>query len=201
MFYYLKGRAEVIDLTSAVVDCGGVGYLVYTTTSTLGKISASGGEMTLYTYVSVREDAFEIYGFADKGELAAFKLLIGVSGIGPKAGLSILSTLSPKNLSAAIMAGDAKSISRAPGVGAKTAARVILELKDKIAKEPEIDTSDVQGVPTFINDESRAKQGDVADTLLALGYTRGEISKIISKLDTSKPLEEMIKEALKLLMK
>lgn len=201
MFYYLRGRAQVIDLSSVVVDCGGVGYLVYTTSSTIGKVSAAGGgEILIYTYVSVREDAFEIYGFGDKAELTAFKLLIGVSGIGPKAGISILSTLSPGRLAAAVMSGDTKAISSAPGVGAKTAARVILELKDKIGKQ--IDTEgQTPEVTVVVSDESKEKQRDVSDTLLALGYTRSEISKIIPKLDMSKSLEDIIKEALRFLMR
>jgi Holliday junction DNA helicase RuvA len=201
MFYYLRGRAQVIDLSSVVVDCGGVGYLVYTTSSTIGKVSAAGGgEILIYTYVSVREDAFEIYGFGDKMELTAFKLLIGVSGIGPKAGISILSTLSPGRLAAAVMSGDAKAISSAPGVGAKTAARVILELKDKIGKQ--IDTEgQTPEVTVVVSDESKEKQRDVSDTLLTLGYTRSEISKIIPKLDMSKSLEDIIKEALRFLMR
>ncbi len=201
MFYYLKGNAQVIDLTSIVVDCGGVGYLVYTTSSTIGKVSGKNNEeILIYTYVSVREDAFEIYGFADKAELTAFKLLISVSGIGPKAGLSILSTLSPGKLAAAIMAGDAKSISAAPGVGGKTAARVILELKDKIGKQIDSD-GEVAEIPVVNNSEIKEKQRDVGDTLLALGYTRSEISKIMARLDMSKSLEDIIKDALRLLMK
>lgn len=201
MFYYLKGTAQVIDLSTIVVDCGGVGYLVYTTSSTIGKVSGSNnGEILIYTYVSVREDAFEIYGFGDKAELTAFKLLIGVSGIGPKAGLSILSTLSPGRLCAAIMAGDAKSISAAPGVGAKTAARVILELKDKIGKQIDTD-GEVPEVPVQTSNETKEKQRDVGDTLLALGYSRSEISKIIPKLDMSRGLEDIIKEALRYLMR
>ena len=156
--------------------------------------------MLIYTYVSVREDAFEIYGFADKAELDAFKLLIGVSGIGPKAGLSILSTLTPARLSAAIIAGDAKAISASPGVGKKTAERVILELKDKVGKTfsmPEEEST----VVASQNESAKEKQRDVSDTLLALGYTKSEISKVLGKIDSEKSLEDMIKDALKFLMK
>ena len=200
MFYYLKGNVEIIDMTSIVVDCHGVGYLVYASSSTIGKASTQEGEMLIYTYVSVREDAFEIYGFADEAELAAFKLLIGVSGIGPKAGLSILSTLTPSRLASAIMSGDSRAISAAQGVGKKTAERVILELKDKIGKTFAVE-ADEEEVPVKITESVKEKQRDVADTLLALGYTKSEISKILGKIDSEKSLEDMIKDALKLLMK
>ena len=200
MFYYLKGNAEVIDMSTLVVDCSGVGYLVYASASAIGKASTAKEEITVYTYVSVREDAFEIYGFADKSELDMFKLLISVSGIGPKAGLSILSTLSPSRLAAAIMSGDSKSISAAQGIGAKTAARVILELKDKIAKQTEFSVSDIEDVLP-VTQSMAEKQKDVADTLIALGYSRSEISGVLKKVDTQKSLEDMIKDALKYLMK
>lgn len=200
MFYYLKGNAEVIDMSTLVVDCSGVGYLVYASSSAIGKASIANGEITIYTYVSVREDAFEIYGFADKAELDMFKLLISVSGIGPKAGLAILSTLSPSRLAAAIMSGDSKAISASPGIGAKTAARVILELKDKIAKQTEFSSADTESeLP--VTESTREKQKDVADTLLALGYNRSEISGVLKKVDAQKSLEDMIKDALKYLMK
>ena len=200
MFYYLNGKVDIIDMTSLVVDCGGVGYLVYASAATIGKASVAQGAMLIYTYVSVREDAFEIYGFADKAELAAFKLLIGVSGIGPKAGLSILSTLSPARLSSAIISGDAKAISAAPGVGKKTAERVILELKDKIGKTFDMPEEE-SAVVVAQNESAKEKQRDVTDTLLALGYTKGEIGKVLGKIDSEKPLEDMIKDALKFLMK
>lgn len=200
MFYYLKGNVEVIDMSTLVVDCSGVGYLVYASSQAIGKASVAQGEMLIYTYVSVREDAFEIYGFADKSELEMFKLLIGVSGIGPKAGLSILSTLSPSRLAAAIMSGDAKAISAAQGIGAKTAARVILELKDKISKQADL-VPEQEQTELPVTENARQKQKDVADTLLALGYTRTEISGVLRRISSEGSLEDMIKEALKLLMK
>ena len=200
MFYYLKGKVEIIDMTSMVVDCQGVGYLVYASASTIGKASVSDSDMLIYTYVSVREDAFEIYGFADKAELAAFKLLIGVSGIGPKAGLSILSALTPSRLASAVMTGDSRAISAAQGVGKKTAERVILELKDKIGKAFSVD-EELSSQPVVVTESAKEKQRDVTDTLLALGYTKSEISKVLGKIDAEKSLEDMIKDALKLLMK
>ena len=200
MFYYLKGKVEIIDMTSMVVDCQGVGYLVYASASTIGKASVSDSDMLIYTYVSVREDAFEIYGFADKAELAAFKLLIGVSGIGPKAGLSILSALTPSRLASAVMTGDSRAISAAQGVGKKTAERVILELKDKIGKAFSVD-EELSSQPVVVTESAKEKQRDVTDTLLALGYTKSEISKVLGRIDAEKSLEDMIKDALKLLMK
>ena len=200
MFYYLKGKVEIIDMTSMVVDCQGVGYLVYASASTIGKASVSDSDMLIYTYVSVREDAFEIYGFADKAELAAFKLLIGVSGIGPKAGLSILSALTPSRLASAVMTGDSRAISAAQGVGKKTAERVILELKDKIGKAFSVD-EELSSQPVVVTESAKEKQRDVTETLLALGYTKSEISKVLGRIDAEKSLEDMIKDALKLLMK
>ena len=135
MFYYLSGMLAMASVNTAVVDCGGVGYMLTVSGKTVTSLHAKvGAQVKLYTHMSVREDAVELFGFADEEELSVFKLLITVSGIGPKAAIAILTALTPAELNIAVAAGDAKRISGAQGVGGKTAARVILELKDKLPK-------------------------------------------------------------------
>ena len=136
MFYYLNGTLVHTDPNTAVIDCGGVGYRLTISGSTLGHLAGKlNTEVKLFTYLAVREDGMELYGFSDLKEKTAFEMLIGVSGVGPKAAVAILTLLSPDRLSAAILSEDQKAISRAVGVGPKTAARVILELKDKVSKQ------------------------------------------------------------------
>lgn len=199
MFYYLRGTVSPIDTTSLVIDCGGVGYLATCSGRTMSHLSGKSGTVqTVYTYLAVREDGMELYGFMDALELSTFKLLITVSGVGPKAALSILTCLSPEKLSAAVAASNAKAISQAQGIGAKTAARVILELKDKLAKE--IPTSDGEEELPVIENRSE-KMKDLSATLSSLGYSRGEIASVMPKLDTSRSLEDLVRDALRFLMK
>ena len=133
MFYYLKGRAAHLAPNLAVIDCGGVGYACRTTSYTLSGLQM-GQEVTLYTHLNVREDAMELYGFGTEKERNCFQLLIGVSGVGPKAALSILSATTPEGLATAIITGDEKALTVAQGIGKKIAQRILLELKDKLAK-------------------------------------------------------------------
>ncbi|MEG2377913.1 MAG: Holliday junction branch migration protein RuvA, partial [Clostridia bacterium] len=134
MYYYIKGTVAHIEPGLAVIDAGGVGYACHTSHATAGRIEIN-TKATLYTYLHVREDIMDLYGFADTEELACFKMLIGISGVGPKAALAILSAVAPNELALAIVTGDEKPFLAAPGVGKKLAARIILELKDKVAKE------------------------------------------------------------------
>ena len=213
MIETLYGTIFELDPVSGIViiECAGVGYRVSVTANTVSKLpspkfSASGKPVEfplvrIYTHMSIREDGVDLYGFYDRDELSMFKLLIGVSGIGPKAGLSILSLLTPKKLIAAIAAGDSKAISKAPGVGPKTAARVILELKDKVSKMPQYSeniSDDVQTAPII---SSSSKLSDAADALSVLGYSRSEIASAMKNVDAEKTLEEIIKSALAALMK
>ena len=133
MFYYVKGELVMTDPQSAVVDCGGVGYKLTVSMNTLSRLTELGKKVCLYTHFSVREDAVELFGFYDTEELYAFRLLISVSGVGPKAAIAILSLLSPAKFAVAVSTGDTKTLSKASGVGAKTAARIVLELKDKVS--------------------------------------------------------------------
>ena len=131
MFYYLKGRVALIKPYLAVIDCGGVGYACHTTLKTIAALNP-GDEAKLFTYCNVREDAFDIYGFVSESELECFKLLIGITGVGPKAAISILSSSSPEDLAASVVSGNEKALTVAPGIGKKLAQRIMLELRDKM---------------------------------------------------------------------
>src|SRR5690606_24561258 len=133
--YYISGELVHTERNMAVIDAGGVGYKLTVSSTALGKLAGKTGKVKLYTYLSVRDDALELYGFYSVEEASVFRMLITVSGVGPKAAMSILSTMSPEQFALAVTAGDAKALSKAPGVGPKTAARIILELKDKLSKE------------------------------------------------------------------
>lgn len=197
MIYSLTGNIVFADLNSVAVECGGVAFRCATTLNTLKKIGTVGDKTTLYTYLNVREDALDLFGFADNYELECFKKLVGVSGVGPKAALSILSELTPDKLSLCIASGDVKAITRAQGVGPKLAQRVVMELKDKMAASVSI--------KSYGNDFSSAVSAqagagaEAVDALEVLGYSRSEAASVVGKLDSSLTVEEMIKQALKLL--
>lgn len=216
MIETLYGRIFEINATacSVIIECAGVGYHVNVTANTLAHLpsaklspdgsSCIGEPIRIFTHMAVREDAVELYGFFSREELTMFKLLTSVSGIGPKVAMAILSMFTPKGLTAAIMAEDAKEIARTPGVGTKTAARVTLELKDKVKKTfPEYTTVDMsEGVydaPQQTNDGS--KLSDARDALAVLGYSRSEIASAMKNIDLAEPLEDIIKKALSTLMK
>ncbi len=195
MFYYLNGIIAEIGPNLAVVDCGGVGYACATTNYTLAQLK-KGEKAKLYTYLHVREEIFEIYGFASQGELNSFKMLLGVSGVGPKAALAILSATTPDQLALAIVTGDEKTLTAAPGIGKKIAQRIILELKDKLSKDPGSFASD-SGVSVTIPVRSD-KSGEAAAALAVLGYSSQDIAVALKGLDMdSLPLEEVIRQALK----
>ena len=199
MFYHLNGELVLCDMTVAVIDCGGVGYKLLISGNTLGKISGKVGEkVKLFTYMKVSEDAVDLYGFADEDELETFKLLISVSGVGAKFALSILSLMTPSRLAMAIGAGDAKAIAKAQGVGPKIAQRIILELKDKMAKQIAVDT-DTGEVMT--EEPAGNNMSDAIDTLIVLGYKRGEAAAALKGIDPKLPLEEVIRLALKKMAK
>lgn len=204
MFYYLSGTLNMASMNMAVVDCGGVGYLLTVSGKTVALLHSKVGQsVKLYTHMSVREDAVELFGFNDEEELSVFKLLITVSGIGPKAAIAILTALSPNELNSAVAAGDAKRISGAQGVGGKTAARVILELKDKLPKLLGSPVSTVgidQDIPTSVL--SSSEKEDAAAALAVLGYTRSEINAAFRKIDIAGcDMQEIVKRALAVLAK
>ena len=205
MIHCLTGELIFLDALSmtAVIDCCGVGYKVAVTGNTLTKLNnpaASAKEkVRLYTYMAVREDAVELYGFYTTEELDTFRMLIGVSGVGPKAAVAILSIMTPAALSAAIQAEDAKALSRAQGVGGKTAARIVLELKDKFAKKLFSDVPETAGAAPAAT--SGGHLSDARDALLVLGYSRSEITAALQGQDPALDTEEIIRRALAKLMK
>ena len=199
MIYHLNGELVLCDMTVAVIDCGGVGYKLLISGKTLGKISGKVGEkVKLFTYMKVSEDAVDLYGFADEDELETFKLLISVSGVGAKFALSILSLMTPSRLAMAIGAGDAKAIAKAQGVGPKIAQRIILELKDKMAKQLAVDTDTGE---VMVEESVGDNMSDAIDTLIVLGYKRGEAVAALKGIDAKLPLEDVIRLALKKLAK
>ena len=215
MIYTLNGIITESDVTASfvVIECAGVGYKLTVTANTLASLptpaytpsgDVEGGEkIKVYTYMAVKEDAVELFGFSTKAELDAFKLLITVSGVGPKAAMSILSLFTPRKLAYAVASEDTKSISRAPGVGGKTAARVVLELKDKLPKAfPEFDTSPVQESPKAQKSAAdKTKLIDAQDALAVLGYSRSEIAAAMKNVNMDGSVEDIIRESLAALMK
>lgn len=201
MFHYLSGVVAELYPNLAVIDCGGVGFEVNTSSYTLSQLKA-GEKAKLYTYVHIREDAFEIYGFSGKSEKRCFEMLLGVSGVGPKAALSILSVNTPESLIMSIVSGNERAITAAAGVGKKIAQRVILELKDKMAKETEsVSFQDATAFsPVAVGD--RSKLGDASAALAVLGYSAPEINAALKAVDMENlTLEQIIKAALKQMMK
>lgn len=196
MFYYLDGTVAEILPYLAVIDCGGVGYACKTTNTTLAQLK-KGQRGKLYTYLDVGENAFGLYGFATANELNSFKLLIGVSGVGPKAALAILSAATPESLAMAIVTGDEKSLTAAPGVGKKIAQRIILELKDKLAQgqiAPGEESYGGTGVTVIPQD----KASEATAALAVLGYGPAEITAALKGLDLETlSLEEIVRQALK----
>ncbi len=195
MFYYLNGTVAHIEAYLAVIDCGGVGYACRTTTYTLSNLK-KGDKAKLYTYLNVREDAMELYGFGSQEELNLFRQLISVSGVGPKAALSILSSSSPGDLALRIITGDEKALTTAPGVGKKIAQRVILELKDKLAKGQTLSAVGESGPAVTVIPQNKRSEASAA--LAVLGYSQAEIAAALKGIDVDgQPLEQSIRQALK----
>ena len=200
MYYYLNGTVAHIGPYLVVIDCGGVGYACRTTNHTISKLNV-GKVSKLYTHLYVREEIFELYGFASESELGCFRMLIGVSGVGPKAALAILSSNTPEGLALAIVSGNEKALTSAPGIGKKIAQRIILELKDKLAK----------GQTTSAGGESYAggitvipenKASEASAAMAVLGYSQSEIAVALKGIDLDGlSLEDVIKQALKKMVK
>lgn len=196
MIYSVHGKLIAKDPTVAVVECGGVGYACRTTFTTLSQIGSVGETAFLYTVLSVREDAVDLFGFATKQELQCYQLLVSVSGVGPKAALAILSDLSPDQFLLTVAAGDSKTLTRTKGIGAKSAQRIVMELKDKIAGESIglLSGADVSSVASAT--QSGGNVGEAIEALVVLGYTQGEVAPIVAKLDASLTSSELIRRTL-----
>lgn len=205
MFYYITGPLTKLLPNAAVIEAGGVGYCMTVSETTHAALAPLWDNRTpkvakLYTHLAVREDGVDLYGFYTEEELASFRLLTSVSGVGPKAGISILSTLTPEKLALAICTEDRKALAKANGIGAKTAARIILELKDKLAKESvTLDSGDAP--PAVSAGTQSGKLSEATDALLVLGYSRAEALNALKSVDIDAlPLEDIIRAALKKLM-
>lgn len=195
MYYYIKGELAIKGDNFAVIDNGGVGYKLYTSAKTLGSFR-EGDRVTLYTYLNVHEDVFDLYGFASEEEHTMFINLLSVSGVGPKAALAVLSVMTPKELALAVMTKDTKLLTKAQGVGAKMAQRIVLELLDKLKN------SDI------VPDESNAKnvistdaQSEAVSALMVLGYSQNDAKNAVSGIDDTLKTEEIVKRALVKLMR
>lgn len=199
MLYNIKGKLTVCDVNFIVIECGGVGFKCFTSLNTVKTIGKTGDEVNVFTYLAVREDAIDLYGFATAAELDAFRLLITVSGIGPKAAVAILSELTPDKLAICIASGDAKSITRAQGVGKKTAERVVLELKDKMGSVAVGDAADVVSTLSGITESSNT--AEAVEALVSLGYSQSDAAVVVGSMDKSLSVDEMIRQGLKQLAK
>lgn len=195
MFYYLNGEIALLEENLAVVDCGGVGYGCRTTGYTLSKLKV-GQKAKLYTYCNIREDAFDIYGFSTREELRCFEMLLGVTGVGPKAAQAILSAVSPDRFTLAVMTQDEKALTAAQGIGKKIAQRIILELKDKMGKSPVTEISGGDYVPVSPSGGSALALAQAA--LGELGYSQAEISAALKGLKVDgMTTEEIVRHALR----
>ncbi len=201
MIYSLHGRLALKELGFVVVECGGVGYGCRTSYNTVSQLGDTGSDVTVYTHLYVREDAVELFGFATLQELSCFRLLISVTGIGPKAATSILSDMTPEKFAFTVASGDSKTFTRTKGIGAKTAQRIVLELKDKISSES-LGGSVAADAADFAAVSSGAVSSAVTEALealMVLGYTQGEVAPILGKLDQSLSTQDMIKETLRIM--
>ena len=199
MIAYVKGIIEDITEDNAVIDVNGIGYNVKISADTASRLPGIGEAVKLYTYTCVREDAFQLFGFLTRSDLEIFKKLITVNGIGPKGGLAILSVMDADDLRFAIMSGDAKAISKAPGIGAKTAQRVILDLKDKISIDDEMINREIaQGSAVSLRADTPQKQEAIA-ALVSLGYGQAESTKAVNAIEDIETLDSgaVLKAALK----
>lgn len=208
MFYYISGKLAHLEPTFAVLDAGGVGYKLTISGTTHAAMPphlsvSEAPTVKLYSYMAVREDGVELFGFASEEELSSFKLLITVSGVGPKAALSILTQLTPEKLAIAICTEDKKAIAKASGIGPKTAARIVLELKDKLKQTAFADTDGTLTLDDAVSaPDTSGKRKDAEDALSVLGYSRSEAANVLRGIDTqSLELDEIIRQALKKLMR
>ena len=197
MFYSLTGKLVHMEPSVAVIECGGVAFKCLTSMHTQRGLPRIGETATLYTHLNVREDALDLFGFSSKNELNCFKMLTGISGVGPKVALAILSELSPEGVAVAAASGDSKSFTRASGVGPKLGQRIVLELKDKVKKLAGT-SGDLQLTPAEAGVISASKNAEQAvQALIVLGYTQSEASQAVARLDSALATEELIRLALK----
>ena len=198
MIYCLTGKIVKKNMNAVVLSCGGVGYYAQCPASVAGALPGVGKEATIYTVISVTENDVSLYGFATEQQQACFEMLTAVSGVGPKVGLAILSVMEPDRVALAISAGDHKAFKAASGVGPKLAQRIVLELKDKVAKGF-VDGISLEDVAAGAFADTQASQGSsqAIAALVSLGYSQSEAALAVSKIDAALPVEEIIKLALR----
>ncbi|MBQ3017279.1 MAG: Holliday junction branch migration protein RuvA [Clostridia bacterium] len=199
MFYYLCGELTYKDLSTCVIDCTGVGYKLTVSQITSESLASSVGKrVKLFTYLAVREDGIELFGFGSDEERSCFNRLISVSGVGPKAAMSILSIMTPADLSVAICTENTKAIAKASGIGAKTAARIILELKDKISKDISIPDANTLNAGSSASIKTGGKNlSEATEALMVLGYDKSTILNVLKDIDTNMDVGDIIRTALK----
>jgi len=198
MYAYIKGMLVAKDSESVIVEAGGIGYAIFAPLSTIEALGQTGSEVKVFTYLHVREDAMSLYGFATNEELGMFKLLLSVSGVGPKVALSLISAISPSKFSLAVITNDVKTLTQAQGIGAKTAQRIILELKDKISKEQQADTQKDERLLKDTRVSGRSRVSEAVSALMVLGYSAAEANKAIAAVYSDDlDLETIIRNALK----
>ena len=205
MISYIRGELCDIEEQKAIVDVNGIGYGIYMPQQALSLLPPMGQQVKIHTYLNIREDAMQLFGFLTKEDLNVFRLLIGVNGIGPKAGLNILSCLSPDELRFAVLSGDAKAISATPGIGKKTAEKLILELKDKLNIEDMLEHAahggDSEDLASGTDTASNTMQAEAVQALTALGYGSAESLRAVKKSSPEcSSVEDILKEALKFLL-
>ena len=198
MISYLKGSLEVKNIDYIIIDVGGIGYKVYMSSNSINRLGEIGTSVKVHTYMRVREDDISLYGFCTNEELRMFEQLLGVSGIGAKSALTILANISPSSFALAIISGDINTLKNLPGIGTKSAQRMILELKDKMKTQDAIQSGEVININnTYINND---KTKDAIEALQVLGYSRRDIEMVLSKIDTKDDsVEEIIRKSLKYL--
>lgn len=201
MIAFVKGNLADVESDRVIIDVGGIGYNVFVSSYTIGRLPLEGNVVKLYTYLNVKEDLMQLYGFLTKDELRIFKLLIAVNGIGPKGGLGILSYLTPDDLRFAVMANDVKAISAAPGIGKKTAEKLILELKDQLGTIETTEAVDAERITGNFT-PSKEMQTEAVQALVALGYGSTEALRAVTNVmtDREESVEEILKKALKFLI-
>ena len=194
MIFSLHGKLIYTDSRSFVVECGGVGYKCIATLNTLSSLPKKGSEVFVYTYMNVKEDAVDLYGFNETAEMECFKLITSVNGVGPRIGIAILSDFTPDQVALYIASGDSKSLTRASGVGAKLAQRIVLELKDKVTATDISFKEDLKAVGNVVN---HTNAQEALSALVSLGYSQSEASLAVSRTDQSFSVQQIIKESLK----
>ena len=196
MISYIKGKLEAKNLDNVIVEIGGIGHKIFMSATSMDRLGEVGTEVKVHTYMRVREDDISLYGFCTNEELKMFEQLLGVSGVGAKVALSILANISPSSFALAIITGDLNTLKSLPGIGAKSAQRMILELKDKMKTQEAIETEFIPAKTAIKNDKAK----DAIEALQVLGYARRDIDLAISKIDTNElSVEEIIKQGLKYL--